>query len=110
MQEVDEQSYNRRLSYAIDWAARDPHGQFLLQHLVRLTGLFTTAGTPEGSLYNDGRRSVGIEFLDQCKATRNGQAIVKSILAKLIDTDFEEEGDEDNVSYNPIGNGSVLER
>lgn len=98
---MDEQDYHRRLISSLDWAARTPDGQFLLQHFFRMTGPFVTAGESSGALWNDGRRSVGIELLELCKTCRNGEAIVKTILAQFIEEDMRQEGEADVHSYDP---------
>ena len=98
---MDEQDYTRRLVCAVDWAARTPDGQMLLQHFFRMTGPFITASDPNSSLWNDGRRSVGVELLELVKTCRNGEAIVKTILAQFIAEDMKAEGEENEVSYDP---------
>lgn len=82
-----EESYNRRLEYAIDWASRDPHGQFLLQHFLRLSGLLTAV--------NNERRSVAVEFLSEMAACRNGNAIVRTALNNLVSIEEEENASTD---------------
>lgn len=86
-----QEEYDKRLSYAIEMVARDPHGQFFLQHVMRMAGLLGAGGSD----YGDGRRSVAVELLAVCGACRNGRSITKMILTGIIDEDFEEGDDAD---------------
>lgn len=86
-----QEEYDKRLSYAIEVVARDPQGQFLLQHIMRMAGLLGVGGSDHG----DGRRSVAVELLAVCGACRNGRTITKTILTGIIDEDFEEGDDAD---------------
>lgn len=87
---MNEEHYDIRLKTALEWAYRDPRGQFLLQHFMRIAGLLGVAGS-EDAVRNEGRRSVAAQFLAECGDCRNGAAIVKTIFNTLIDIDQEPE-------------------
>jgi hypothetical protein len=94
--ESPDESYERRLQYALDWANRDAHGQFLLQHVFGICGMFDTAVEENASSYLSGRRSVAVQLMADIRRNRSGVAILKTAMCNLIDEMAA--GDEEDVA------------
>lgn len=97
---MNEESYEKRLQNSIDWAHRCSEGQFLLQHFLRISGIYSISGTVDGALINEGKRQVGIEFMEQVRRNRIGPAILKTAVCNVIDIDEEPESAEE--IYDPL--------
>lgn len=98
-EELDE--YTKRLRAALDWAYRTEEGRFLLQHILRISDLFTAGGTKDAEMLSAGRRSVALQLLNDIDGCRSAVAIKKTILCKLVD-ETEGSGDVEEQIYDPL--------
>lgn len=85
-----EARYEQALQNALQTALTHPDARFLLQHFVRLLGIYDVSGNPELAMHVMAKRQVYVELISDIRRNPYGLMLEKGIINDMIDLDREE--------------------